>query len=145
MPDCIPIIASNCVSLAVGFGVGYMAHRLSLKREREARNHAATIAKDTRKRTFVAFLKEWRSELSAFLPPVNPFGHGVFREYQSKLHKFHGQSALLAKDFTASETFERLANRLSGLNQQDMTSQNKPEKDIILESIDALIDFVEHN
>ena len=129
------IFAGTCVLTMLGWLVQTRnTHLLAVKRD-----------KNTRNRVFIAFLKGWRSEISAFLPPISPFGYGVFQKYQSNLHEFQRQVALLANDFAASETFERLANRLSGLNQQDVTSQNKPAKDIILEAIDDLIAFVEHN
>lgn len=41
-------------------------------------------------------------------------------------------------------TFERLVGRLGSLNQQNMAGQ-KPEKETILESIDELVSFIEHN
>jgi len=123
------IFAGTCILTMLGWLVQTRnTHLLAVKHD-----------KNTRSRVFIAFLKGWRSELSAFLPPINPFGHGIFQEYQSKLHEFQGQIALLANDFAANKTFERLANRLGSLNQQDMTSQNKPAKDIILEAIDQLI------
>lgn len=112
------------------------------RRDRDARDHSSISGKKERKRKFVAFLKEWSSEISLYQHPGG-FGPGVFQKYQSQLPRFHAEVVMLADDFAGDQAFDRLTGSLGGLNEPDMANQSKPQKEIILEAIDGLLKYME--
>lgn len=140
MADYGPIILASCVS----FGVGWFSHVLSSRRDRQTREHAAKAAKTERKRSFLSFMAQWRSEVE------RENWMNMALSYQAKVHLFRAESAIIRSDLAENSRpeFDELVRRLSSLTAYQINESNSPDKtgrDIIAEPIDAMVQFVESN
>ncbi len=98
--------------------------------------------KKYRRRVFVGFLQKWKAEIAA--PNRGPTQVIVVTDpailaYDSKLADFCEQVALVKGCYPDAERFRTLTIRVANLNANDW--KNKRPCEVILEVIDALIEF----
>jgi|CZKQ01.1.fsa_nt_gi hypothetical protein len=133
---------SPIIGVIGGFFLGWFSHRLTRSRDAETRRLDAEAAKRQRKLNFLGFLARWKAELRT-------------EHSDNFIHRYSGHVALLRvealavkDDFIASgeEGFDTLVLDLSSLqNAQINRHPSKSPRDVIGESLDALIEFVERN
>lgn len=93
-----------------------------------------------RTRAFLAFITQWRSEVSLF--QQRDIGVGVVQGvYEPTLPQFHAEVARSRDAFSDQEIFDRLTGRLGSLGTEDWKDHSKTQKDIILGVMDELINF----
>ena len=136
---CIPGVIGGIIG---GCLAPSLQHKFAQWRDREAREHNASADKEVRKREFVAFLQKWRSEVASFAESLHQVGDAAYYVYRPKLSEFLSWVSKVQDVFTDRQTFQRLADRLSGLDAKDW--KNKNPREVILEAIDALSYFIEH-
>ena len=104
--------------------------------------HWLTLVRDStaRKRTFLAFLKQWRVEIfSAKQASGYWSGNPNKAAYHARIPSFHAEVERVRGVFSDSQRFEFLTSRLGSLKAEDW--QNKQPCDVILEALDALVEF----
>jgi len=131
------VILSSIISLAVGFGAGWMSHVLASHRDRTSREHAAQSARSERRRTFLAFMDHWRSEIER-CKPIR-----LADEYDNKVHFFREASARIREDVRDSNAFNELVQQLSGITRSQIQDPAYPAgRDLILTHLDTLVNFI---
>jgi hypothetical protein len=98
--------------------------------------------KKGRRRNFIAFLEEWKQEFSLPGSEVDPLGRPAplaLSRYLLKLPDFRREAAKSRDVFADTKTFDSLCDRLGGLKAEDW--QKRQPREIILEAIDALLEF----
>jgi hypothetical protein len=113
------------------------------RREREAREHADETAKADKRRDFIRFLKQWKTEVELFLPPthIGIIGsHPVEIGYREKVPDFIAEIDRARAAFDDGQ-FDDLTKRLARLTNKDFNQKNP--RDVILEAIDSLVEFAE--
>jgi len=74
-----------------------------------------------RKREFVAFLNQWRSEILRATTDVGngyQFVSGVWQTYQTKVHFFKAGVSKVRKDYFGRNRFDALTGALGNINVQ---------------------------
>ncbi len=108
-----------------------------------ARKREQDTGRDNRKRNFLSFLASWRSEIS--MPP-NTRGM-VFiddcgiQAFLAGIHQFNAEKERVRNDYPDVAKFAQLVFRVSSLDVGHAENQIKSRR-VILEALDALIDFV---
>jgi hypothetical protein len=97
----------------------------------------------SRKREFIGFLEEWKADISA--PDRGPTKIDVsiptaVKAYDAKVGAFQKQVAIVRDVFSDADRFETLTIKLGNLKAEDW--KEKQRREVILEALDALIQFV---
>jgi hypothetical protein len=110
--------------------------KLTRRREQDA-------GRDSRKLDFLAFLACWRSEINT--PPHNKgivyMDDGGVQAFLTGLHRFHAEQERVRNDCLDRKKFAQLVGGVSSLNVGRAVGQINSRK-IILEALDAFIDFI---
>jgi hypothetical protein len=118
------------MSTAVG---GFCTHLLAQRRERK-------VAADKRRRQFLGFLREWRSELQR-ISHEEQFMNVVWNHYLEKVGPFYRASGEVFGDISG-EDFHALVERLGDLRYEEIVGPGKETRDTIASAIDELITIV---
>ena len=140
------IIGHIASGLLGGLAVAVASHYLTKNRERQRdlklRQQAADDALAGRRRTFRAFLVQFRSEAADRHHPPNTFADF----YQNKVPNLRHAADLVADDFRDERRvqFDRLVSVAAGFTgaQVENPQADKGKKDL-LEAIDAIIRFMD--
>lgn len=121
----------------IGGLIGARANdKLARRREQDA-------GRDNRKRDFLAFLASWRSEINT--PPHTKgmvfLDDGGIQAFLAGLNQFNAEKERVRNDYLDMKKIAHLAGRVSSLDVGHSVGQIKSRK-IILEALDALIDFI---
>ena len=133
--DAAGIFVSGTILLGLVGGLGRLAahHRVNAQRR-----YAGGIAKSERRRNFLSFMDEWRTEIESENISMNG------TEFDEKWADFRRQAAKIRLDYGAE--FWRLSNSLSSLCSDEIDEGTDPEspprRDKLLRRLDAVIDFV---
>ena len=106
---------------------GLIYHWLSASRDSAAR-----------KRAFIGFLKQWRSEIDCSTQSVWGSGCNTSAElaYQARLASFHSEVEGARDVFSDAQRFKDLTGKLGSLKAQDW--HKKQPHDVILKVLDEL-------
>lgn len=105
-----------------------------------AREKESGIAQ--RKRDFIAYIRQWRSEIELAERDIDKWGvNGIIKTYQLGLPSFNAGIGRVQPDFRDRKEFNELTSRINGLTAQNLQGQTNPRA-IILEAIDALLRFL---
>jgi hypothetical protein len=97
--------------------------------------------RENKRLDFVRFLKRWRTEVELFRHPTHigiGGSHPVEIGYREKMPDFISEIERARSAFGGGQ-FDALTKKLAGLTNEDFKQANP--RDIILEAIDALIEF----
>jgi hypothetical protein len=120
---------AGTMSTAVG---GFCTHLLAHRRERK-------VAADKRRRQFLGFLREWRSELQR-ISHEETFVNDVWNHYLGKVGPFYRASGEVFGDISG-EDFHTLVERLGDLRHEEIVGPGKDTREIIASTIDELIEI----
>jgi hypothetical protein len=116
---------------------------LALQRANDDRQITEATLKADKRRDFIGFLKQWKTEVELFRHPTHigiVGSHPVEIRYREKIPDFIAAIHQARTAFDDGQ-FDALTKRLAGLTNEDFNQANP--RDIILEAIDALIEFAE--
>ena len=91
----------------------------------------------------MAFLHQWRSEVASPRFPQEALSDDGVAQYLSRVHEFHGEAARVRDAIKNTDTFNRLVDTLGALKAEKLREQHNTRR-VILEAIDALIQFVQN-
>lgn len=114
------------------------------RRDRESLKRAEETSKTDKRRDFIGFLKQWKTEVEVFRHPTHigiVGSHPVEIRYREKIPDFISEIERARSAFDDGQ-FDALTKRLAGLTSKDFNQGNP--RDIILEAIDALKEFAEN-
>ncbi len=115
--------------------MGWFGHRLSRKREADARAHAAKAATKERKVNFLVFLRGWRIEIARNNPIITA------NHFTAQVRVFEEAAERVTNDYPTR--FEELVEGVSRLRAGEIDSE-KGKRNLI-EAIDAVRDFAKAN
>ena len=146
MAASLPDYWCNTLPAFIGFGAGfvtaYIAHRFSVSRERETREHAEKTAKEARRRNFLSFLDGFRAEAERSKP------RHLAGSFSYKIYKFREESAKIRGDidFEKQSKFAELIDALCKLKDSEVEYVGDGGDYVgrrrVTEAIDAIKDFI---
>jgi len=124
---------------------GFFTHYLTKDRDAAIRQSILDREADMRRRQFRKFLHCFRGRMERI-------DHGdvveIWRKYIELAPEFKGEVALVSGDFSDLMTFAKLADAIGGWRYEDVKKEAERQgtnmRQVICDSIDCLIKFVEH-
>lgn len=128
MTEEVKLAVTTCISLVIGFGAGYSAHRYTSKRER-----------DERVRNFEALLLRWEQTIERTTDEAK-----VKALYYNELApELRSEAAKVRRDFSDTATFNRLDEALTRIPPESLDqSGSGTRRDRLADAIRGLINFV---
>lgn len=129
----------SILQIGGGFVAGYLTHRFTSKQNKEARDVAAKLARDTRLADYEAFLLEWEQRIERSSP--EEIANVYFREGQAL---FRSRAALVRRDFTDRIEFNRRDAALCRLTpDQVRRDSTRDARNVLADAIRTLIEYVQ--
>jgi hypothetical protein len=120
-----------------------LAHKFAKERESVARQFAAALSRENRKRDFLRFLAEWKGKIKTDHP------HNFIALRDAMNPKLEVEAGLIRGDLPESlqTEFDRLVATLASLTNRQLTHghQNLSPQEIWLAELDPLISFMNRN
>ena len=126
------ILSSIVTFLGGGFVGAILNHFLSGARDRRARKHALDDAKESRKRDFLSFMSEFRSQAERTNPLM------LKHVFSPKVHEFRRGAAKVRLDLDGEKRsrFDEAVTRLCQLRDSEITYKGQER---VTEAIDAVV------
>lgn len=122
-----------------GIVLGWFAHLLTSRREREGREYSAKLARDERLASYESFLLEWEQTIEK--TDTTKIGH-IYGDKASA--QFRSRAAIVRRDFQDRTEFNRLDNCLSRLSPKDIEADSsRTTRDKLADAIRPLITYVQ--
>lgn len=135
-----PVIAFLLGTTVTAIG-WVITHFLSKRRDRAARQETAQSAKDERKRHFLRFMAQWRSEVEQTVSVEK-----LVLDYRAKLHLFRAETAAIDYDFPRElwGRFDLLCMDMPDIEADEaQTGVAEDTRARISKALDAVVRFVE--
>lgn len=127
------------VTLASGIILGAWGYALNSRRDRQAREHADKIARDSRVADYEAFLLDWEQRIEKTDTTKIPALY-----FNEAAALFRSRAAKVHRDFVDRAEFNRLDNALGRMSPQDIQADaTRTSREKLADAIRPLIKYVQ--
>jgi hypothetical protein len=134
------------VTLLLTVLAALVTHYLTKDRDAKTRQSILDREADVRRRQFRKFIYSFRGQMERVDHGDNA---AVWKKYIELAPTFKGEAALVSGDFTDQKTFAKFADTIGGWPYETVKAKAQEQgtnmREVICESIDALIRFAENS